>query len=280
VTPPRIFGIPAARAPVVAIIARGPTSWTRLGRWDVERDEYRHGSWLAGAVYPQRCDVSPDGRWLAYFTLKPSSRWEAGRWEAGWTYIAISRLPWFTALAAWGTDGTWTRGVRFVEDRERWTVGEPDEGDVRPLRGRFGLEIRRAETFSVERDRGWTETEDTPARAEDEMWDEQRAPRVTLRKPNPREKDRRLLVGGRFAAFRDSRNYDPEVWYALEEGGDLRFLEDAQWADWDAFGRLLVATRQGRLQVRDPDGSRVRWELDLAGDDPDPQPPPNEARVW
>jgi hypothetical protein len=112
------------------------------------------------------------------------------------------------------------------------------------------------------------------------MWDEQRAPRVTLRKANPREEDRRLLVGGRFAAFRDSRNYDPEVWYALEEGGDLRFLEDAQWADWDASGRLLVATRQGRLQVRDPDGSRVRWELDLAGDDPDPQPPPDEARVW
>jgi hypothetical protein len=95
VTPPRIFGIRAIRAPVVAVLARGPSRWMRLGRWDVERDTYEHGAWLAGTVYPERCDLSPDGRWLAYFALKPSSRW-----DAGWTYVAVSRLPWFTALAA------------------------------------------------------------------------------------------------------------------------------------------------------------------------------------
>jgi hypothetical protein len=275
VTAPRIFGIPATRAPVVAVLARGPSSWMRLGRWDLDRDEYRHGSWLAGTVYPQRCDLSPDGRWLAYFALKPSS-W----WKAGWTYVAISRLPWFTALAAWGTDGTWTRGVRFTEDRDRWTVGEADEGDPGPLRARYGLEVRRAETFSVERDRGWTETADTPERAPEDMWDEHRAPRVTMRKPNPVAQTPVLLAGGRFAAFRDSRNHDPEVWYAFEDGGDLRLLEDVQWADWDPRGRLLVATRDGRLQVRDRDGAEVAWELDLSAEAPDPQPPPAEARDW
>ena len=61
-----------------------------------------------------RCDLYPDSRWFAYFALKPSSTWDAGS-----TYIAVSRLPWFTALVAWGTDGTWTSGVRFVDDRER-----------------------------------------------------------------------------------------------------------------------------------------------------------------
>jgi hypothetical protein len=131
----------------------------RLGRWDLEDDEYEHGAWLAGTVYPQRCDLSPDGRWFAYFALKPSSTWDAGS-----TYIAVSRLPWFTALVAWGTDGTWTSGVRFVDDRERWTLPEPAEGNPGPLRSRYGLELRRAETFANERDRGWTETEDTPAR--------------------------------------------------------------------------------------------------------------------
>jgi hypothetical protein len=276
VTPPRIFGIPAARAPVVAVVARGPSRWSRLGRWDVERDVYEQGAWLAGTVYPQRCDLSPDGRWLAYFALKPSSRW-----QAGWTYVAISRLPWFTALAAWGTEGTWTRGVRFVDDRERWTVGEPHEGDASPLRSRFGLEVRRAETFSVERDRGWTETDDTPLRTNDDHWDEKRARRVTMRKPNP-TRDRALVVGGRFAAFRDVRNYDPQVWYALERAGRLETLDGVQWADWDPRGRLLAATTDGRLQVRGGDGApaSVAWEVDLSGDEPDPRPPPDEARRW
>src|SRR5918996_1273141 len=162
-TAPRIFCIPAARAPVAAVIARGPSDWVRLGRWDLQRDDYEHGAWLAGTVYPQRCDLSPDGRWFAYFALKPSSTWDAGP-----TYIAVSRLPWFTALVAWGTDGTWTNRVRFV----------------------------------------------------------------TLRKGRPGAEDVALRVGGRFAAFRDNRNYDPEVWYALEREGALETLEDVQWADW------------------------------------------------
>jgi hypothetical protein len=261
---------------MVAVLARGPSRWMRLGRWDTEHDTYEHGAWLAGTVYPQRCDLSPDGRWFAYFALKPSSRW-----DAGWTYVAVSRLPWFTALAAWGTEGTWTRGVRFVDDRDRW-VAEPDEGDASPLRERYGLEVRRAATFSVERDRGWTETDDTPPRADDDAWDEKRARRVTMRKPNSADGALRLLVGGRFAAFRDVRNYDPEVWYALEHPGGLDTLEGVQWAEWDGRGRLLVATSDGRLQIR-TNGfgtEAVVWERDLSADAPDPQPPPAEARRW
>jgi hypothetical protein len=139
----------------------------------------------------------------------------------GW--VTVSRLPWFTALVAWGTDGTWTSGVGFVDDRERWMLPEPAEGDPDPLRSRYGLELRRAETFAIERGRGWTETEDR-----------------------------------------------------------LETLVDVQWADWDASGRLLVATTDGRLQVLGAEGpdSAVSWEVDLSADEPDPRPPPEEARRW
>jgi hypothetical protein len=162
-------------------------------------------AWLAGTVYPQRCDLSPDGRWFAL--LRAEALIELGR---GSTYIAVSRLPWFTALVAWGTDGTWTSGVRFVDDRERWTLREPAEGDPGPLRSRYGLELRPAETFANERQRGWTETEDIPARDPRDAWDEKRVRRVTMRKRRPGADDAALIVGGRFAAFRDNRNYDPE----------------------------------------------------------------------
>ena len=273
---PRIFGIPATRAPIVAVLARGPTKWVRLGRWDVSNDAYEPGMWMTATLYPERCDLSPDGRWLAYMALKPSSTW-----EAGWTYVAVSRLPWFTALAAWGTNGTWSRGVRFVDDPSEWSVPEPDEGDAAPLRRRYGLVVRRAETFSVERDRGWSETDDTPARDRDDAWDEHRAPRVTMEKARPGDGSTRLVVGGRFAAFRDSRNHDPEVWYALARGADIRTIEDSQWAEWDARGRLLVATTDGRLQIRAGAGTAdVAWERDLSGDEPDPQAPPAEASRW
>src|SRR6476646_6895809 len=120
---PRLFGIPAVAAPIVAVLRRGPSDWSNVGRWDVERATYDSGAWIKGNLYPQRCDVSPDGQWLCYFTLQGRATWKAGT-----TYVAISRLPWLHALAAWGTTGTWTRGAHFVDDPREHQLGPPDEG--------------------------------------------------------------------------------------------------------------------------------------------------------
>ena len=100
---PRLYCIPATAAPVVAVIRRGPSAWTQIGRWNLDRGTYDAGAWVRARVYPERCDLSPDGRWLAYFTLRGSTRPD---WPVGATYIAISRLPWLKALAAWSTCGT------------------------------------------------------------------------------------------------------------------------------------------------------------------------------
>ena len=40
---------------------------------DLEAPAYEPGAWLRGTIYPQRCDLSPDGRWFAYFALKASA---------------------------------------------------------------------------------------------------------------------------------------------------------------------------------------------------------------
>jgi hypothetical protein len=269
VTAPRLLGIPARDAPVVAVLRRGPSDWSHVGRWDVDALTYESGAWLHGTLYPQRCDLSPDGRWLCYFALKAG-----GRWSAGSTYVVVSRLPWLTALAAWGTNGTWTRGLHFVSDRDSWPLEDPDEGDATPLRARYGLAYTRPASFAVERRNGWVETDDTPPQGEHDVWDEKRAERIVLARPSPRD-GRVLTVRGGQAAFRSG----PAGWwqpalYAVDD----EVLDDVQWADWSADGRLLVATIDGRLQVRD--GSTVSGEVDLAALTPDPQPPPPEARRW
>ena len=272
---PRIFGIQASRAPIVAVIRRGPSKWIHVGRWVLDVPAYEPGAWLRGTIYPQRTDLSPDGRWLAYFALKASADWELGT-----TYIAISRLPWLTALAGWATDGTWTRGVEFVEDRSVWKVDEPDLGDLGPVRERYGLRLARADTFAVERRRGWTETADTPPRRPDDAWDEGRGDRIVMQRPRPGSGGaERLTVRGTYAAIRELHGIRTDVRYELHSGDDARHLEDVQWADWDAVGRLLVATVDGRLQIRDVDGS-VTWEADEAALLPDPAPPPEDARAW
>jgi len=279
VTAPRIFGIPARDAPVVAVLRRGPSDWFHLSRWDVATLRYEPGAWLRGTVYAQRCDLSPDGRWFAYFALKAGADWAPGP-----TYVAVSRLPWLTALAAWGTGGTWTRGVHFVDAPDATRLDPPDMGSLEGMPATTGLAVTRAASFAVERRRGWTETGDTPPRGDHDAWDEQRD--VSMEKADPAGSGARLVVSGRYAAFRD---FGPERFtparYELVVGAEPpRLLAGVQWAEWSPVGgrdrRLLVATTDGRLQVRDVDGEVVHWERDLAGAGPDPQPPPLEASRW
>jgi hypothetical protein len=90
-------------------------------------------------------------------------------------------------------------------------------------------------------------------------------------------------VQGRFAAFRSSLPCErQDVHYELVDDAAITELADVQWADWDAKGRLLVATTDGRLQVRawSRAGCATRSEVDLRAFAPSPSPPPKEAYRW
>jgi len=263
VSAPRIACIPAQAAPVVAVIRRGPAAWTQIGRWDVEHDTYEPGAWIRARVYEDRCDLSPDGRWFAYFTLRGSIRPD---WPAGGTYIAISRLPWVKALAAWRTCGTWTRGVQFVTDRRVWDLDEPDVGDVSPCRRQYGMKVSAPLAYPVEHRRGWRETPESPPREARGHWDEQ-IDRLVMAKPRPIDgaPELRRTIDG----------------YLLRAGTEERLLPDVQWADWDPRGRLLVATKRGALEIRTGSTfATVAWTRNLAADTPDPKPPPADASRW
>lgn len=269
---PRIYCIAATAAPVLAVMRRGPSEWWHVGRWDLRASVYEPGAWFRGRLYPRRCDLSPDGRWLLYFALKAGATWDVGD-----TYCAISRLPWLTALAAWCTCGTWTRGFHFVDKGAGvWDLGEPTQGDVSTCRRRYGTRAVASVQFPVERRRGWRETPDCPPRERGDMWDLRRNARLFKRQP-----------GGELDLFAESLGRPGGEWggdtieglrvsYWLEGAGDLLPLDDVQWADWDERGRLLVATRCGKLQVRELRGLTcdVVFEHDLAPLAPDPTPAP------
>ena len=271
-TPPRLYCIPATEAPVVAVLRRGPAHWSHVGRWDLVKERYEPGAWLHGRIFPRRSDVSPDGRFLCYFAHKTNAAWEHGE-----TYVAVSKLPWLTALHAAGTCGTWTRGYHFTRDR---ASGEPGHADL-PIP--YGLRSIPVVQFANERRRGWVEAPDSPPRHPSDVWDERRNARMQKVQPGG---DRVLRVesvghaGGEFGV--DQAVDGLRVRYSLELHGDVEPLADLQWADWDQTGRLLVATRCGSLQIRklDGDGHVCVFEEDLSRLEPNPGPAPDWAGRW
>lgn len=264
---PRIYCIPATQAPVVAVFRRGPTDWAHVGKWDLAQKTYEPGAWLHGRLFPRRSDLSPDGQWLCYFAHKPNATWEHGA-----TYIALSKLPRLTALHAWGTCGTWTRGYYFSED----DGGKGLDTTALPIPySPLPLPIIQ---FALERRRGWLESPDSPLRQPTDAWDQYRNAR--LYKPQPRG-DYVLYgesvgwAGGEFAAGQAVDGL--RVLYSLEVNGGLEILDDLQWADWDQQGRLLVATRSGQLQIRRLSGKEfsIEFDVDLCQFRPEPSPSPD-----
>ncbi len=270
--PPRIYCIPATEAPIVAVFRRGPTSWSHVGRWDIANGSYEPGAWLGGRLFPRRSDLSPDGKYLCYFAHQPSATWELGE-----AYVAVSKLPWLTALHAFATCGTWTRGYSFTSDGSNEGLADS------PLPIPYGLKAVRAEQFAAERRRGWEEAPDCPPRDPKDTWDERRNVRLRKRQPDG---SRWLCVesagtaGGEFGLGQSVDGM--RVAYSLEADGQLTLLDDFQWADWDRDGRLLVATRSGHLQIHRVElaGMSVECDVDLSHLDPAPTPAPEWAACW
>jgi hypothetical protein len=280
---PRLHVLVAARAPVAAVFRRGPSGWWHVGRWDLVAGDYEPGAWLHGGLYPRRCDLSPDGALLLAFVMKKTSPGFLGPTPpvGPETYFTVSKLPWLFALAAWREGSTWTRGACFVEGSAKdrpFTLGDPDAGDAAPLRRRYGVEPYPVVQYAAERRRGWAEAPDSPPRSTGGPWDERRS--AILEKPRPRGPGRLVLRDTGISRRAPIEGRAPT--FELERGRRRSPLEEAVWADWDPQGRLLVASREGRLELRDPDDRalRVIRAHDLASLRPLPRPAPDWARRW
>ena len=92
-----MYAILPRKAPFGAVFRRGPSKSVLLIGWNTSNDTFQQGQWLRGRIYERRCDLSPDGNLLLYFAAsyrKPYYSWPA-----------ISRPPYLTALDGWGGGG-------------------------------------------------------------------------------------------------------------------------------------------------------------------------------
>jgi hypothetical protein len=209
---------------------------------------------------------------LCYFAHKPTATWKQGE-----AYVALSKLPWLTALHAFGTCGTWTRGFFFTEN------DDSDDLQDAKLPIPYGLRSIPIIQFANERRRGWEESPNSPPRDPKDVWDQRRNARMQKCQPL----GKRVLyvesvgwAGGEFGV--DQAVDGLRVRYSLESDGNLKQLDELQWADWDREGQLLAATGNGKLQVwnLDGEGSKILFEQDLSLLEPNPTHAPAWAQHW
>lgn len=260
----RLYVYLARRAPAAVILRTGPSKWTEMIRWDLRKDTFERGQWFHGSIYPERCDISPDGTKFLYFV----GQWKPGGIADTWT--AISTPPYFTANVLWPVGDTWGGGGHFVSD---WHVsvnhGTAAHPDFPAKDYRVESGGGTGETAWMQRN-GWTIAE----------WstDKPRVPLVWTK-----ESGRLLLT----ATATDWHTRREERAFTVTRVSDIGKSKpdpmatyfSGHWADWDHNGRLILADHGKLLWAAFNGKLEPAWTLledftaDVFQSVPPPEPP-------
>ena len=275
-SPCRLYVFLARDAPRAAVLRRGPSDWARLSLWHTDTDTVEHGQWIKCRVYERRSDISADGSLFAYFARgAPRASTEPG----ADSWLAVSRPPYFTALALWFVGTTYYTGGYFPERRSLWTgfgAAPPDEG-----RPPSWLSLKSELPPFIERGSEWTERTVFVNRLLRDGWRAlpDAATATTWERPEP-DGSRTLLMTERVdrASNAFGGRYVVEYAVCAPESDEIFPLGRATWADWDHAGRVVIAQNGRLLAWQSPD---ILHEIaDFTMQRPDPAPSPGHARAW
>jgi hypothetical protein len=233
----------ARDAPLGVVLRRGPAAWARLSLWRTDTDTFEHGQWIRGRVYARRCDLSSDGSLFVAFIRTNAARRRPD--QKADTWVAVSRPPYFTALALWWVGGTYCAGGLFAEARSLW-LGWKDGPD----QGVLPAWLERASTVAhVDRTNNWTDRMVFHNRLLRDGWKlVVDAGRETWEHRHPRQPLDLLFreLGWDARAFGGPH----QVEYLLRDAdGEEVSLPGVTWADLDQRGRLIMV-RRGKLLHR------------------------------
>ena len=227
--------------------------------WNTATDEFEYGQWLKGRIYERRCDLSPNGELLLYFAAKQR--------PPLFTWSAVSRPPYLTALALWPKGDAWGGGGVLESDREiHLNHGPHQMGLAEGFHVPKWMEVR-----AFGRASGWGEDDPVWAkRLERDGWTRVSRDPVIWEKPHPVARDAYTL---QMAILGMHETNGP--WYVIEHevtsrGNVTHRLGRSDWAEWSPDGDLLFAKGGSlyRLDYRHPvlpPVAEARELIDLKG---------------
>jgi hypothetical protein len=274
------FVLLARNAAVGVVVRGGPSKWWHLTLWNTRQDRFSSGQWFRGSLYLRKCDLSPDGQFFSCF----AGKYQRGARDRGYgdTWVAVSRPPYFTALALWPVGETWGGHTMFMDDGTFHSgtlkAHHPDHppGPLHVVPHSF-LKLDDPFLWIAP----WENTGWRPVRLPDDVkktsYFDQRV--ATWRKTAgklclTRSVDR---ADDKFPSRRPSL-------YTISKGGESTELAlfEAHWADFDQRGRLVATAGGSALEGKIDRHRGLQWHRLAAFQDERPErvETPGWAQHW
>jgi hypothetical protein len=247
----RTYVILAREAPKAVILRRGPSDWVQLILWHTDTDILEYGQWFKGRVYERRCDLSPDGKLFLYFVRKKNKRMiQDEAYTYAWT--AVSKPPFFTALALWPKGDSWNGGGFFEDNSTIHLNHNPERLQPHPDHQPQGLTIvqeydGKGEDFLIYNKllarRGWSVLQEG-GRWRSKDWYREQPDRPKIWQKAHKTLPFTLLMkllGSDIQRYGDDLILEFEIQH--ERTGAVIPLSDTAWADWDQHGRLVFISK-------------------------------------
>ena len=287
----RLFVLLARETPKAVVFRRGPSRWVQLLTWNTATDAFEAGQWLKGRIYERRCDLTPDGDLLVYF---------AANYHAPYfSWTAVSRPPYLSALALWPKGDGWGGGGHFDSAT---TLALNHRAAEMTLAGGFELPSWLTVRPFGEYAGGGEDDPIWPARLARDGWVLASAGRVARKsrkakvwieldppivweKRHPLAPERYVLQMT-ISGLKEMRG----TWYVTEHrvlagGAESIALGRTEWADWGGDGHLLFSAGSSLYRLPFAGGalapqSELRTIIDLAESEFAPREAPPDALRW
>ncbi|WP_309716271.1 hypothetical protein [Armatimonas sp.] len=242
----RLFVLLARDAPLGVILRSGPKRLTQLILWHTDTDMFEPGDRHVGHFYPERGDLSPDGKLLIYVAANYTMGHHNKGLPSFWT--ALSKPPSLTPLGIWPNNEPYYLGGLFASSArieinlapyayEDWTLHKPSfPAGVSPEGHEFEYENLswnpNNQFFTRLMRNGWTHV--PPTQPSETVG-------IEFEKGHPLQPFiLRQMIYRHAATF--------EVQYKQRKISTP--LPGAVWADWDQRERL-VYSQEGKLFTAD-----------------------------
>jgi len=244
---PKIRGYIAENREVIVLLYRKSHKVTYLVTLNYKnrKEILKIGSRFYGRFYPNRCDISSDGRYFLYFAMGKSQK-KYDKKLYCWT--AICMPPKLTANILFEHNDTWGGGGRFIDNKHLFIApGMYPSFDTTKKRSFDKYEIifdAKLEDFGWNSGKGWklVEQQIDPHYGEKypipKTW-KKTTKGLSIIKTLEYDSHPKLKNGNEKGAY-DIHSYDLFN-EKTNEKYSLNDNETCQWADFDNYGRIILS---------------------------------------